>query len=557
MDQAIAQLQKRKDAWARLPAAERISIIDALITDFAAVAPRWVEACVKAKGLTPASPFAPEEYAAGAWPVISMLRQLRTALVGIQQYGQPRIPGPIKTRPDGQVVAQVFPLRTTDRLFFSGVSAEIWMQPEVSEASLTKTQAVHYKEQDPHGEVALVLGAGNVSSIGPMDALTKLFINNEVVLFKPNPVNAYLSPLLAEAFRTLIEPGYLRLAYGGAEEGSYLCNHPGIDTIHITGSDKTFEAIVFGTGNEGAQHKATHQPLLNKPISGELGNVSPVIIVPGPWSSSDIAYQAEHIACTMSNNAGFNCNTSRVLIQHESWALRQPLLQQLRRVLAKQPVRPAYYPGAAQRYEAFLQAHPDAERFGTQSEQHLPWTLISSLDPERSNEICFTTEAFCSLCSETALTATNTIEYIERAVEFANEHLYGTLNATIIVHPKSLKDPAIAAAIEQAIARLRYGSIGLNIWGGISFALGVTTWGAFPGHDLYDIQSGTGVVHNTLMFDKPQKSVLRAPFRSFPKPPWFFSQAKEARKLFPRLVDYEANPSVTKIPGIVIAALGG
>jgi hypothetical protein len=259
----------------------------------------------------------------------------------------------------------------------------------------------------------------------------------------------------------------------------------------------------------------------------------------------------------MSNNAGFNCNASRVLIQYESWALRQPLLQQLRRVLANQPVRPAYYPGAAQRYEAFIQAHPDAERFGTPSEQNLPWTLISNLDPERSNEICFSTEAFCSLCSETALTATNTIEYIERAVEFANEHLYGTLNATIIVHPKSLKDPAIAAAIEQAIARLRYGSIGLNIWGGISFALGVTTWGAFPGHDLYDIQSGTGVVHNTLMFDKPQKSVLRAPFRSFPKPPWFFSQAKEARKLFPRLVDYEANPSVTKIPGIVIAALGG
>ena len=36
------------------------------------------------------------------------------------------------------------------------------------------------------------------------------------------------------------------------------------------------------------------------------------------------------------------------------------------------------------------------------------------------------------------------------AVEFANRRLWGTLSATLIVHPQSLKDPQIAAAVDQA-----------------------------------------------------------------------------------------------------------
>src|SRR6202047_3935594 len=119
------------------------------------------------------------------------------------------------------------------------------MEPTVTPATLAATQAVAYRRQDAGG-VALVLGAGNVSSIGPMDALYKLFVENRVVLYKTHPVNAYLGPLLEEGFAALAAGGFLRGVYGGAEEGAYLCSHRGIDEIHITGSDKTYEAIVFG-----------------------------------------------------------------------------------------------------------------------------------------------------------------------------------------------------------------------------------------------------------------------------------------------------------------------
>ena len=174
------------------------------------------------------------------------------------------------------MVAQVFPFNGYDRLFFMGITGEVWMEPGVTRDGLAATQAVVYRDKGHAGQVALVLGAGNVASIGPMDVLYKLFVEDQVVVLKMNPVNEYLGPLIEEGFRALVEPGYLRVVYGGAAaEGAYLCQHPLVEEIHITGSDKTFDAIVFGTGPEGAARKASGQPLLTKPISGELGNVEP------------------------------------------------------------------------------------------------------------------------------------------------------------------------------------------------------------------------------------------------------------------------------------------
>jgi len=557
MDSAIAELQARKDAWVATSVPERIALIDRMIADVAAIAPRWVEACLRAKEIAPGTPGVGEEWSTGPYLMLKQLRQFRTALDDIRTRGVPRIPGPVKTRPDGQVTAQVFPQTTYDKLFFGGLTAEVWMEPGVTKADLPKTQAVVYANKNHPGKVALVLGAGNVSSIGSLDALYKLFVEDQVVLFKTNPVNAYLGPLILEAFHTLIDQNVLRVVYGGAAEGAYLCAHRGIDEIHITGSDKTFDAIVWGPGAEGAARKATGQPLLNKRITGELGNVSPVIVVPGPWSASDLAYQAEHIASMLTNNAGFNCNATRVIVQHEGWGQREALLAGVRKVLGSVPTRAAYYPGASDRYATFKEAHPEARQFGAASGRQLPWMLIEGVAPEQQDDIVFTTEAFCGLFAETALAAASVPEYIERAVAMANESIWGTLNVTLLVHPKSLSDPATAAAVEQAIANLRFGTVAVNYWAGVGFALGMTTWGAFPGHPLSDIRSGTGVVHNALMFDRPQKSVMRGPWRAMPVPPWFVTRGRAVREVFRRLAFFEASPSAGKALGIALAALRG
>jgi acyl-CoA reductase-like NAD-dependent aldehyde dehydrogenase len=429
------------------------------------------------------------------------------------------------------------------------------MQPGVTLDNLHETQAAAYRKR-ADGKVALVLGAGNVASIGPMDALYKLFAENQVVALKMNPVNEYLGPILAEALRPLIQDGFLRIVYGGAAEGAYLCDHERVDEIHITGSDKTHDAIVFGAGVEGKRNKASRTPLNHKRITSELGNVSPIIVVPGPWSAKDIEFQGANLASMLTNNAGFNCNATRVIVQHESWAQRDSLLDAVRATFAAAPTRRAYYPGATDRYRSFFAAHPDAQQLGQAREGELPWMLASGLDPSRRDDICFTTEAFCSVTSEVGLEAGSVADYVRNAVRFANDTLWGSLNAGIIVHPKSLRDPEVARAVDQAIADLRAGSVVINHWPAISYALVSTTWGAFPGHDVYDIRSGSGVVHNTYLFDKPEKTVIRGPFRVFPKPPWFVTN-RQSHTIGEHMTRFEAAPSWAKLPSLFWAALRG
>ena len=434
MDAAIGLLAARRRAWAGVGPAERAAILDGLLADFAAVSDDWVAASLLHKGLEPHMPASGEEWVAGPFIVLRNIRLLRDALADVASGGAPRIPGPVWTRSDGRVVAGVFPVSVWDRLFYSGVSAEVWMQRGVTPDGLTETQAVAYRAGGQTG-VVLVLGAGNVSSIGPLDALYKLFVENKVVLYKAHPVNDYLGPLMERAFRRLVDRDVLRIVYGGGAEGAYLCQHAGVDEIHITGSDKTYEAIVFGTGPDAGARMAERRPLVTKRITAELGNVSPVIVVPGPWSAADIRYQAANVVSMLTNNAGFNCNAARVIVQHAAWPQRAALLEAVRGVLAKVPARRAYYPGAVGRDAAFRETHPQAERFGDAAEAGaLPWTLIAGLDPHDPSDMCFHTEAFCGLVAETALDAAGVAEYVASAVRFCNETLWGTLNATILVH---------------------------------------------------------------------------------------------------------------------------
>jgi aldehyde dehydrogenase (NAD(P)+) len=104
--------------------------------------------------------------------------------------------------------------------------------------------------------------------------------------------------------------------------------------------------------------------------------------------------------------------------------------------------RKAYYPGSFELHQQFINAHPQALQLGQPQEGHLPWTFITDIDPANEDDICFKREPFMSLYSETALEANSVVDFIEQAVAFANEKVWGTLVASIVVHPKSMKDPA-------------------------------------------------------------------------------------------------------------------
>ncbi len=554
LDAAVREVADHAASWARTAPAPRADLLQRVIADTMAAEEDWLAAACEAKGLAPGSTEAGEELFAGIGTFVRMARLYRDALRDIAKGGKPTFAGPVRESSDGRLRVQVFPDGAFDRITFPQTTAEVWMQPGVTAASLVAGQAPAYADPLAHAGTALVLAAGNVASLGPRDVLSKLFVEGKVVVMKANPVNDYLVPHWSRALASLIAAGVLRIVEGGAAAGQYLTGHPLIDEVHITGSDKTYDAVVFGSGADGARRKAADEPILDKPVTAELGNVSPVIVVPGRWSIAELRYQAEHVATMLVNNVGFNCISARLVVTHASWPQRDAFLGALTQTLSGLTTRRAYYPGAADRLQAFVAAHPEAEEFGAGPRDALPWTFIRGVLPGRTDDICFNVESFCGEVAETALTAPSPAAFVDAATDFCNDVVWGTLGATVIVSPSSLKEHDVAEAVDRAVADLRYGSIGVNVWHGLSFAMGSTTWGAYPGHPRTDIQSGTGVVGNAAMFARPLKSVVRGPFRSRPKPPWF-ATAPDGYDVMRRFVAFEAEPSAAKIPGLLLAAM--
>lgn len=555
LDRKISLLTAHKTEWARLSLGKKKARLHDLRRKTYAVAEPWVKAAVKAKGLEDQPERSVEEWLGGPWAVLLLVNELVKTLDYVDK-GQARPLKKVRTLPSGQVVVDVFPLSATDRLLFHGMRGEIRFEPGVTPANLVETMATSYKQAASTGKVALVLGAGNVACIAVVDVLHKLYTEGQVCLLKMNPINDYLGVFFEDIFSSFCEAGYVQFAYGGADVGAYLCAHPGIDEIHMTGSARTHDAIVYGTGRDAEARKRNDQPVNTKRITSELGCVTPTIVVPGPWSEAELRYHAEHIASQKLTNAGFNCLAAQVLIMSEEWHQAPALLDAIRAVFREVPQRPSYYPGTAQRHQLVLDAHPGTEVLDPadyKRDDIIPRLLVTGLDPQATGDICFTQELFGSVLAETRLPGNGPAEFLQQAVRFANETLHGTLSANIIIHPQTAK--LLGPALEQAIADLCYGSVSVNIWAVYGFLLPMFTWGAFPGHHRTDIQSGNGVVHNIFMFDRTQKSVLYAPFKMTPKPP--FVTHRNGDELGRRLTAFEGTRSLAKLPAVLLAALTG
>ena len=261
------------------------------------------------------------------------------------------------------------------------------------------------------------------------------------------------------------------------------------------------------------------------------------------------------IATWLVYNAGFACPAPRLILQWEKWHLREALIRAIGEVFAELESRNAHYPGSQEVFNRFLAAHPEAEQYGGEPDGHLPWTFIPKVDSRNVNDIVFNEEPFCSLISETAVGGESVVEFLSIAAAFLNENVWGTLGASIVVHPSTLRDPEVSISFDQALADLRYGMIAVNQYVAISYPVGTTTWGSYPGNPPQNIQSGTGVTNNLLMFSHPQKSVLRAPF-TLPFDPFsaFNARASEFSK---KAASMKSKQSFRKLPGIYWSVLRG
>ena len=558
LDETVRRVREGARSFVELSLDERIELARSMQRGFAKIAERSVRAACEAKGIASGTPLEGEEWTLGPWHVMRHLRLVIESLSALKRTGSTPI-GKVGQTVDGRVAVQVFPSSTFDKLLFAGVTVDVHLQPGVSVEEMHASRASFYKGKQPShdGRVVLVLGAGNVASIAPQDVLTKMFNEGKVCILKMHPVNAYLGPYLQEAFSEVIARKFLAIVYGGAEEGAYLAQHDGVDEIHITGSDKTHDRIVWGApGRERDERMQSGTPLLRKEVTSELGNVSPVLVVPGPYSSRELAFQASAVAGAVAHNASFNCNSAKLLVLPRGWSSGAAFLTEVERALRLAPMRKAYYPGAAQRWHSLVDGRADVRMLDAAPDGALPWTIVRGLSATDEEEVAFKTEPFCSILSQTEVGSSDPVEFLEEAVTFANERLWGSLSAAIVVHPTTLRDPRVADALERAICRLRYGVVGINGWPALAFSFGTPPWGAHPSSTSADIQSGSGFVHNTPMLERIEKAVIHFPLTSSPKPV-IFPGHRSAHILMRRLSRLEEQPSWGRMPGVLAAAMRG
>jgi hypothetical protein len=547
----LNRLQGGKAKLEVLPLRTRIGLLEECLAGVASVAREWVDTACQFKGIPPDSPFRAEEINTGPVATARFLRLLLNTLEQIDRFGKPILPGKPVLDQSGRLRVPVMPEKAVrDSLVFQGFKAFVWMEPGVEEQSLDALLAPQYRGlRHQPAEVCTVLGAGNVSGIPVTDSLSKIFIENSAVLLKMNPVNESLGPVFEKAFRCLIEGGYLELVYGGREMGEATVMHPSVESVHITGSDKTHDLIVWGPpGPERDRRISENDPLLKKGITSELGNITPWIVAPGPYSTSELKAQAEAVAGSIANNASFNCVATKVVLTWKGWKQRTAFIEELLSLLKKIPSRKAYYPGAVERYRSFPEPLPEPS-----AEDRLPWAFLPDFHPERMPDF-LSEEWFVCIAVEIPLEAEDETAFFRKAVEFANERLWGTLAAQATVHPRILRDRTRGRESWEGIQSLRYGTVGINQWSGLNYALMCLPWGGYPGQPLSDIQSGIGWVHNTYLLEGIEKGVLEAPLKVFPPPIWFPTHP-HPEPIAWRLFDFLLQPGLPRLGRLVLSSL--
>ena len=236
--------------------------------------------------------------------------------------------------------------------------------------------------------MCLVLGGGNVSSIPPMDVLYKLFVEDEVVLLKMNPVNEALGPdPRAGAAPARRSTACSRSSPAAPRSAATRQSIPKVGSLHVTGSDRTYDAIVWGKDPEERARRKK---------SGETRRTSG----PSPRSSAASRRCSSCPARGRPRTSASRHATSRRWSRRTRASTATPRRSSSRRAAgcsarrsstrstrscARRRARKAYYPGARERHRAFVEQYPSAIVLGAvptdAADEVVPWTAIPDVPP--------------------------------------------------------------------------------------------------------------------------------------------------------------------------------
>ena len=298
------------------------------------------------------------------------------------------------------------------------------------------------------------------------DVLSQVFEHGRGVLLKLHPLHAPLRPHLESALGPLVEAGLLAIVEGGADVAQAALAAAETTHVHVTGGEATFRAIVWGSADPGDR---TASPRLSKPITCELGNVTPWFILPGRYSRAELAHQADLVAASIANNTSFNCIATKGIVTCRSWPQRADFLALVERRLASLPARPGWYPGAVRDWEGATGRVAPAD--GT-----LPCSLFTGVDTKTDDRL-LAREWFVPVVAEVPLDADDLAGFCGRALAFSHR-LPGSLAASVTI-PTGLS-AVDARHAEDFVDHLVFGVVAVNTWSALA-ALPLVRSGVYLG----------------------------------------------------------------------------
>jgi hypothetical protein len=486
----VVGLQQAARLLVRRSHAELASLLERCLQCLCEVAPELAHASALGKWGAASRPMLGEEWLSGPVPVARFLRLLiaqQHALVAGRMPQQSAVARPVLTPivpvlPGEQVCAALPVSSMYDRLLFRGYRAEVYGRVT--------------KEWQPlrRGDVALVLGAGNVTATPLLDVLHQVFLEGRAVLLKVSPQHDALLSLFGRALDPLVASGLVALAAGDGDYGAWLARDPGIAAVHLTGSPTTWLAL------------RRDAMLAGKHLTAETGCCSPVVVMPGRWRQAELLHVARQLAAFVACNGGQTCLAPRLLLTAQAWPQRAQFLQLLGTELASHAAR---VPFDAKAYQAFARALGEPSKCAALQPQ-----LRANLSAQRDAAL-FEAEHFAPVLLETSIAASSPVGFAERVAALVSGQVFGALSASVFACPQVLRKER--AAIQQLAAALPHGSVVLNGWAGLAFGLGSTPWGVADG---VEIAHGRGFVRGTIGMPAPRKVLIEAPFRPRPLPPW-------------------------------------
>ena len=540
IDRFISTLRTKSKEFNSINNIQLASMLDETISNIKEVSYFWSTICSDNKGTTK-TPAEGEEWLGGPFASVLATQYYIKSLTNDDDLDEGNFN-------NSENSYKVFPNNFIERITFPFINAKVYFNKSMSFEDINKFRGFS-KRYDIEPSITLVLGAGNFSSIPYLDVLYHLITRRSVILLKLNPVNEYLKPVFEKVFKNFIERGYIIVTNGNINESKYMATHPGINHIHLTGSDKTYEDIVYGrelTGNE--RSIKTLSKINPKPITSELGNVTPIIIHPGKWSTSDIKYQARKIVTGKLNNNGFNCIAAQVVVLPDGWGHTETLIKYVKYYMNKAKDRKAYYPDSIERLTK-LEKDKSYERVNSLSctTPHLTREIKAynkyELDEVWSSTIYFRKIAY-----------SNAEDYVKKSIDYCNNELWGNLGVSVII--KNHNNKFNKHITNSYIENLKYGTIAINEWAAIGYIIPQLPWGGFPGNKDNDIQSGQSVVHNSMLFESPLKGIVETKFRisRLIDPPWFITNRK-SRRLFMNLTYFQINNTKINLIKLIFSAL--